>query len=516
MSLYSGVKLKERITISDIGVFKTCLFYSFFLGLFAYGYMMSNDFYSHDSLVSIFTRSDDTWQITIGRFLQPLIREILFGTITTYWYQCALGLFFCSISAFILYYLFEIRNKTFLFFIVSVLTLNLSSVLLVSTYIQNFCTYSLAQLLAIVSVFLLFRDKKNWFLAFIFLFFSLAIYQLYISTFLVLIVIKIVQLLANRTQISFLSLAKRTVITVLVALGAYYLGLKLSCNLYGVKLASSYNSVDNALTLSNKSLDLFIKVYVSFFDFFFGKTLYWNVLLIAFNGALLLLVLIFILKSVKKSHSVFVSLLLLSLPIVSNLVVFLNGGVSHELMLTPLFNCLFIFCLLPISKTRLDCNIKQNLTHPFFSRLCYVILILFSIIFSFNSIKFSNELAEKKHLEFVQTASNVSEFLCELNTVPGYIAGKTPVEIVVPGHKYYGSIFNSRNHELADLYDFTGNWHPSPITDPRYAIPYLKKYLNKRINLVGITQLELWPHKEEIENKKFIYRNGVLYVKITD
>ena len=492
------------------------LVFTLSIGVLAYGFMFANGFYSHDSLTVIFSFLDNRWQVSLGRFIQPIFRYFFIGTLNTFWYQGFLGLFFLAISSVFIYRLFNLNNKIYLFFISAILTLNISSCLLVSTYIHWFCIFSFAQLLSTIAVYIIFKIKEYWILAILFLFLSIGLYQLYLSIFLVLAIIKLVQIQIDNSELSktiFLKICIRLFIVTVAGLLLYAISIYLIQKIGSITLPNSYNSVNKAFSLSNKDLNLLMTVYLKPLTFLVNRTPYWNLPLIIFNIILYItsiLLIIFNIKGCKK----FISLLLiLFLPLASNITVFLTGGMIHGLMLSPFFYCFLIFCIFPNFYNIQE--YRNNRITNYILKLKSVSLVLFLLLFTFNSIKFSNLLIEKKHLESVQTFVNVNYFINRLNSIPSYQNGKTKVFIVTPEYNIKNNtIFNKRDQQLKVFYQFTGNNSPSAASYEYSIRNYFKYFLNQKINLSKIIPLEKFSYRDRFKDRDQFYLDGNVYIKV--
>lgn len=492
------------------------LIFTLLIGGLAYGFMLANGYYSHDSLSAIYSHLDNQWETSLGRFFQPVFRRFFVGPLNTFWYQGFLGLFFISLSSILIFRLFNLSNRIYLFFISAILTLNLTSCLLISTYIQWFCIFSLAQLLSTIAVYIAFNSKKYWVLAAFFLFSAIGLYQLYLSNFLVLTIIKFIQILNKENNLSksnFVKIISKLFVVTITGLILYAVTLLLLQKFGGLELANSYNSVNKAFTFDNKSLNLLLTVYLEPLAFLVNRTPYWNLPLVVFNVILYVASIILILVSTKGFYRFISFLLIILLPIASNVTVFLTGGMIHGLMLSPFFYCFFICCISTNSFLVNDRRDNRLLFCIF--KIQNISLLIFLTFFTFNSIKFSNILIEKKHLESVQTFVNVNSFVNRLNAIPSYQRGITKVVIVTPeSNIIYKTIFNKFEPFLNKFYLFTGNDCPSAVTYELTIRYYLNYFLNQNINLSQIIPLETFKYRNMFDKSDHIYLDNTIYLKI--
>ena len=172
-------------------------YYSFFLGIIAYGFRFTNGIYSHDSLAQIFAIHDNPWQISIGRYLQPVFRFIFNNGISTPWFHGFLGLLFIALSSYLIGKIFNIKHNFSKLLLTFILTLNIAIPITVASFIENFGSYMAAQALTCMSVYLLINCKKYFLILSSFLLaIATAIYQLFFSCSICLILIYTIQQIA--------------------------------------------------------------------------------------------------------------------------------------------------------------------------------------------------------------------------------------------------------------------------------------------------------------------------------
>ena len=62
------MEIREKKRWGDVPF---CLLWTFVFGLLAHGFAYFNANFSHDALYQL-TADDDLWQVSLGRFLQPV------------------------------------------------------------------------------------------------------------------------------------------------------------------------------------------------------------------------------------------------------------------------------------------------------------------------------------------------------------------------------------------------------------------------------------------------------------
>ncbi len=494
---------------------KKILIFTFILGLFAYGFFFFNSFYSHDSLHTIFWQSDNAWEVSLGRYLQPPFRHLFFGNITTTWFQGILGLLFLALTSFIICNLFDLRTNTSLIFVTAIVTLNLSEILLAATFIQWFCIFSCAQFLASFSAFLLFKNNRIWPFSILFLFSSLSLYQLYVSCFCVLFLLKLIQITIHNQKeyllLNFKYVKRFFIVTINSAL-LYLLGLYISLKISNLTLSRTYNSLENAFTLNGKSLKLLFDVYISPITFYFKFNAYWKLFVLIPIIVAIIIISYYVVKKIKLKQIFFIVIGLLILPICSNFVVFLTNGMSHGLLLIPTFYLLLFVCLFikneNFSQTT-DLSFKSHILQNIFN----FSIIAFILLFCFNSVQFSNTIAEKKNLESIQTLVRANLIVSRLSSIPNYIPGETPLFLVASQEKIStGTVFNKSDPRLKKYYQFFGTVAPSAITYTGTEKAYFENYLNLNMNLKGIQNIESITNKEKLIDNGYLFDNGNLYL----
>ena len=96
---------KEKCRWSDLAF---CLFWVFLSGLIAHGFAYFNAAFSHDGLYQL-SGTDDLFQVSLGRFLQPVWRFVR-GGISAPWLTGALSLLFIALAAHLVIHLLRLRR----------------------------------------------------------------------------------------------------------------------------------------------------------------------------------------------------------------------------------------------------------------------------------------------------------------------------------------------------------------------------------------------------------------------
>ncbi|HFR3955278.1 TPA: glucosyltransferase domain-containing protein, partial [Streptococcus suis] len=226
-----------------------CILYTFLFGLVTHSFMAMNSSFSHDSLPELFATNE--WKLKLGRVFAPIYIQVR-GEITLPWLIVLLGLVYNSLSVFLLTKIFNIKSRCMIFFISGILTVNVSSIALISSFIHEFDSYMLSILLSILSVYLWKRYEKGYLYGAVSLGFSIGIYQAYISVAISLIVFYFLLELLEGKKVS--SLLKRGITSIVMFVFGgvlYYLALKVAFLLTGIPVRTgAYNSLDTIFHMS--------------------------------------------------------------------------------------------------------------------------------------------------------------------------------------------------------------------------------------------------------------------------
>lgn len=185
---------------------------------------------------------------------------------------------------------------------------------------------------------------------------------------------------------------------------------------------------------------------------------------------------------------------------------------SHGLLLIPTFYLLLFVCLFikneNFSQTT-DLSFKSHILQNIFN----FSIIAFILLFCFNSVQFSNTIAEKKNLESIQTLVRANLIVSRLSSIPNYIPGETPLFLVASQEKIStGTVFNKSDPRLKKYYQFFGTVAPSAITYTGTEKAYFENYLNLNMNLKGIQNIESITNKEKLIDNGYLFDNGNLYL----
>ena len=193
---------------------------SFFFGLLAYGFAITNKLVNHDEVYALFFKGAT---VVSGRWGLSIL-DHFFPNYSMPWIYGLFTIFFVSVGICTLVSMFSIRNRL-LQGILSGCVMVFPSLIGLFGYMFTSCCFALSFLLAILSAALLEKDSKRYLLpAFFCLVFSLSIYQSYVSVAAGLLVLVLIQrLLTGSSPVSVLKQGIFYVAFLIASMVAYYL-----------------------------------------------------------------------------------------------------------------------------------------------------------------------------------------------------------------------------------------------------------------------------------------------------
>lgn len=292
-----------------------------------------------------------SWEISLGRF-GLFILGIFKSYLVIPHLEMFLSLAIVGAIAVLLIELFDIKSKYLKILIGIILVISPN---VFTTLLFNYCSlaYTLAFLLSVSSIYVLFKVKDGIFkylISIILLIFSLSIYQAYIqvaATLLLLMVLK--ELLEKKLDIGNLL---KYILTMIISLVCYFIVMKVSLYLFNIDM-SSYSGADkfgvtNILNIPKE----IIKAYVTFYNYYFNDEIFNNTHL--FNNVFNLLILVLFIvtlvyKSIKNKFKLkeylLLFLIVLLLPVSINLVLLIIPNTKMQLLMAASYVLLFIFCI---------------------------------------------------------------------------------------------------------------------------------------------------------------------------
>ncbi len=498
-----------------------CIIITFFWGLIAHGFMFFNNIISSDSQIEFLA---EAWvvnqKIAAGRFLVPVYETLVRGIVTANWFVGSLSLVFISMALFLIIKLFSIRSLSKKILISGILTVNITMVSLVGSFIHDADYDMLAMLMAVLSVYLWNRCKNGFIIGSICLTVALGLYQSYIATAITLIVMVCIMnlLYSENFKKVFINLIKG-IAMVLMAVIIYLVCLKLIPVIFKLNITENYNSPYGILNLTPSNI-----INISIYSYYFNLTQLFNpssalpdILNISVHILLFGTSFIFILKhifskKVRLAEKLFTIVLLLSLPFWMNVTYVLVAGMSHDVMHYALWLS-YLFVLLILAWER---NSEKKINAA--TEIIRVIAMALLFLILFSNVRFANGLYVIKGYGNDATLSLMTRVADRLDNKDDYIQGETPVAFIgAPDYIVEADEYKSfprvtgANKSLNNMLSALSVSYKS----------YFKNVLNTNINIIpqdklkelmsedAVMNMPVFPDKKSIEKI-----NGVYVIKM--
>lgn len=475
--------------------------------LMSHGYVYFNQIFSHDSMKIIYWGEwlmYDT--VEIGRYMIPLYLLIR----GKYYPPFLIGILSIIFMILLIYYLvkiFDIKNKINIALLAGILSTSCTITLLNATYIEYSDMYILSFLLTIISVYLLLKSKIKFRipLSVLLLIISLGIYQTSLPIFVSLIIIySIIEIIKKKDLKTTLKSFSINMIFGVIASGIYFGIYKLILKIFNIKPSTCYNSLNEVAKYESikDMIKMIINQYKTTYDFIIHPSTYYKTLSIIINAILVILVLLFfivILFNRKNKYSIIKRLLVITLLVIITFVVnctyFLSNGVIHQLMIFPMF-LLYLIPIIILDKSQ-DDNIKEfdcikNVTKKAYKYIAvgFALLIVSSIIYS-------NQVYQKKQMEFESTKLTMNRIVQNIENIEGYEIDKTPIVFI--GYLSDGPL----SFEKSDLdYESVGLQGKYSLTYYLNYKQFLNNYMGYPVKVLSEDKSKEFSEKEEVKNMK--------------
>lgn len=414
---------------------KIYFFIALFWMLVGHGFALTNQILSHDSLGEAqATLGQKLWKIQLGRIFIPFYTDILRGSIISGWFAGVLGVIYFTVIIFLIVKIFKIKKLYIKFLLAGILITNNTLISLISTFIHDFDYDILSLLLVLIGVYIWNKYEKKYLSAVPFLVLSLGLYQAYLATFIVLVIMKsMIEILEKKCLREVIYKISRAILIVILSGVCYVIMMKLVTFIYTTNLISnSYNSVDkfrfmNFEAIIKNTYQAYLASILILFTDLKSKSIEVSIIINIFILVGILPTLFYLFKEKKISWVGKVVFLIMggSLPFWMNLCQMLSrGDVSHELIYYAIW-LTYIFVLILIEK---NFYLKLNKRLEIFK---YFILIFISIII-WNNVITSNDVYVKKYLEKSATIAFMNRVILDMNRIKEYDLEKTKVMYI--GH----------------------------------------------------------------------------------
>ena len=464
---------------------------TFLFGLCAHAYRFFNLDFSHDSML-VYERPDLAWQISLGRFAQPLYWEVR-GELTAPFLLGLLSLVWMALANYIVVSLLELRSLRRIALLCGILSTNAVLTFSYATYLPWVDTYMLAYLLAALAAWLAVRFSFGFFAAWVPLALSVALYQSYLNVAVILLMIVFVKHVLDGFDV------KRLLFCIAKYLGAllgglilYYIVLQLVLSGTSIALANTYNGIAQVGNYENVSrFALAARTFRYTIDYMLHPETYHPgtaalINLAAGAASAAALVRVILAKKPAKAPAVLLILCVLAMPFGVNTVYFISKGMQHSLMIFSFF-LLYAFALMlweyhsKLPPARFPQRVSEAAKRvrallPAISGGLLLLVILFNTVFA-------NQVYLKKSLEYQATMSFMTKLTYSIEQTEGYVPGETPV--LVLGNFETSSLFAQREG-FGEFASGVGLDRQSAVTYSVTFEQFFSSVLSYRINWVDM------------------------------
>lgn len=493
--------------------FKVVFYSTIIWGMIAHAFVYLNVEYTHDSLMVVST--DNIWQISLGRFLQPIYR-IFRGRVNAPWLIGILSLLFLAISIWLMVDLFNIRNRIYAIAISGICVTNVSIICMNATYIPWADIFALALLLAVTSAWMTFRFRYGYLLGAITLFLSMALYQSYLTVFITLAMLyAIYSILDNKLFIDTAKNILRSILCAAISALLYKLGTVAMLKIANTSLSESYNGISHVGDYSNVQILSLVKdTYVYFLKSFLIGNTRQNGTVLVINWMLLVITFIVALRFFSNRYIRWSNIIpLLGIcavyPFGSNLIYFISKGFAYELMTYSFFLVylapFIVLSLLEQKDQTAELNIrapkKQN-----YIEFARILICTGCIILVVNNTILANQSYTKKKLVYDSTQNTVTRILSHIEETEGYVPNVTPVLFI--GNLQNNSIFRGCYSEFDNLDNITGLNSDIAITYDATQNNFFKYIMNTKVKILPQKDVELISDQKQIDEMPAFPQHG--------
>lgn len=407
----------------------------FMVTIHAYRYF--SPMFSHDSLL-FSAASEREWQISLGRFMQPIYWRLR-GSIGAPYIVGMFSYLWVMLSAYIVSKLLDIRSNMAQFLLSGVMVGSLTLTATNATYINWADIFMLALLLNVFAAYLLLKPvKKLWVFAPVLLMTAMALYQAYIQVYVALVMIWAVkQILAkgNSLQRTLLRCVKSAGI-LLLSMVVYAVVWKYILKVTGIQPERGYNGLTEVGHYEGVCVPaLLVEAYEYPFWYLWNVNARNRIVVLAvrigiLSYAVCATVYVLVKRRCSLPETVTVLGALALLPLGMNCVYLISKGLVHDLIL-------YSYCLVDvyaIAVTEYAIGLteeapRQSIWTRWIGRGVIATFPLMFCLLFLDKTLYANQLYLRKDLEYDATLSVMTRVVDRLEQLDGYEAGKTPVAI---------------------------------------------------------------------------------------
>lgn len=511
-----------------------CFLITFIFGMLSYGAMFVSNNVSHDSLNEYIGGSSTeigAWKMQLGRVFVPIYQIFTRSAVTSPWLIGILALAYIGVAVFLVVKLFDIKSKFIMCLTSGIMTVNVTLIAQVATYINDLDCNALALLFSVLAVVLWRKYKWGYLYAILPITLTMGLYQAYVTVPITLIVFISLKDILSGKQFKEVGFALLKGALAIIGGGVLYFAfMKIILAIANVNLVSAdqkYNALDKLFYVKSVGDFFYIFIYVYYqtaIKLFMPVGMYSNTISLVVNilliggGIILLLIQVFT-KKIKVGNRILFCVLIFLLPLIVNATKIISVGYSHDLMhysfaLTYLLAILSAQWNLEFVKTF---NAKINLS------VKGVICLLFCIVLA-NNIVLSNVVMTIKDFDADASLSFYTRVLDDIEENPNYVQGQTKIAFI----GYKTPQIKRSVTAFPQIYDLTGmTFSPYVATTYtgryfEYILQYDGVYATKdELNVIGeIEEIKNMPIYPDASSIKLVDCGGeigeVLIVKIAE
>lgn len=437
---------------------------TFIWGLAAHGYAFFDNNVSHDSLNEFHGAIlGNNIKMNSGRVFVPVYRDLLRSDATLPWLIGILSLFWTGLAVFLVIRIFHVESKVIAFLIAGIFTTNISVSATAATYLHDLDCNMFSLMCAVAAVYLWKYVSCGWLWGTVLIALSLGIYQSFLFTAVVLVMIaSILDLLNEETFQTVFFRGLKAIAMFLIGGLLYYLLMQVMIPLSGTYLMQGeYNSLDVMKLLTPaKFLKLSVSAYQDcLFRLINAYSSYPSIMVKGITALLFLICAAAVAiglcnKKVRFPAKLLCVILILLLPLGMDMIHILTLGINHDLMVYAIW--MFYLLVLLLADWMI---VKHKETFRWSGKIVQVqrLLCIFLVaVLLYGNVQFANGMYLKKDLEYDAYLSLMTRVVARMESFDGYIAGETPVVFVglpktinstIPGFLEYWNVtgMNSAN-----------------------------------------------------------------------
>lgn len=490
------------------------VFYTVLFSLLAHGYRFLNMSFSGDA--SLIVQTEETvFQITIGRYLQPVLWMIR-GPITA---PLTIGLFATAAlagAAVLIVSMLGLTSRLPILLVCGILATNETLSVSYATYLPWVDVYMIAFFFSIAGVYVSVRFRRGWLISPLLYLIALALYQSYLQTAVVMILILLILRLLNGEPVKDIWLfGIRACIALLAGLLLYALCLRLVLAALGLSASDSYNGVTRVGSMALSEIPQLLMTTFRYPIQFFMRSAdraFVSPILTFTLLALALLVLFYSAWKLSVAGKLTLLFLLVMLPLGCNFVAFISQGIVHPLMVYSLF-FLYVLCIAVIIRMPVPSKLQRPF-HAVQGVAAFLVILMVG-----GNIITANQLYLRRDLEFYSTTSAATRILKHADDVEGYVPGETPVCIlgylpsskigfVRPGFEQLSNLQGMR-YTYAASYETSNPWYFQKILG--YPVNFVSAEDQRMYQMSGIG--ENIPNFPDENCYQLI--DGILFIKLS-